>query len=147
MIRELLCCEPIGTGTNLRRVLEHLNRTHKRRTVVFLISDFQDNDYEATLKVARRRHDIIPVVIADPRESQMPNVGLVRLHDAETGQVVTLDTASRKNRQRYTKLYREQVVARDNMFRRLRLDPIHLQTGCDLVEPLRKYFHRRESRQ
>ncbi|EAQ78579.1 DUF58 domain-containing protein [Blastopirellula marina] len=147
LIRELLCCEPVGVGTNLRRVLEHLNRTAKRRTVVFLISDFQDSDYESALKAARRRHDIIPVIIADPREAEMPNVGLVRLHDAETGQVVTLDTGSRKNRQLYAKLYAEQVVTRDSLFRRLRLDPIHLQTGCDLVDPLRKYFHQRENRQ
>ncbi|UUO04388.1 DUF58 domain-containing protein [Blastopirellula sp. J2-11] len=147
LIRELLCCEPVGTGTNLRTVLEHLNRTAKRRTVVFLISDFQDGGYESALKAACRRHDIIPVVIADPREAQMPNVGLVRLHDAETGQVVVIDTASRKNRLLYAKLYVEQAESRDNLFRRLRLSPIHLQTGCDLVDPLRKYFHQRENRQ
>ena len=146
LIRELLYCAPIGTGTNVKLALEHLNRTAKRRTVVFLISDFQDSDYEATLKVARRKHDIIPVVIADPREHAMPNVGLVRLQDAETGDVITLDTASRKNRERFTELCRQRSAARDNMFRRLRLTSIHLDTGCDIVEPLRRYFHQRESR-
>lgn len=146
MIRELLYCQPIGTGTNLQRALEHLNRTAKRRTVVFLISDFQDSNYQATLKVARRKHDIIPVIIADPREAEMPNVGLVRLQDSETGKVVTLDTASRRNRQRYACLYRQQSDERDNLFRRLRLAPIHLETGSDIVEPLVRYFHNRESR-
>jgi uncharacterized protein (DUF58 family) len=146
LIRELLYCQPIGTGTNLRRALEHLNRTAKRRTVVFIISDFQDSDYEATLKVARRKHDVIPVVIADRREAEMPNVGLVRLQDEETGEIIMLDTASRKNRELFTRLYRKQSEARDNLFRRSRLTPIHLETGCDIVEPLLKYFHRRESR-
>lgn len=146
LIRELLYCQPIGTGTDLRRALEHLNRTAKRRTVVFLISDFQDDDYEATLKVACRKHDIIPIVIADPREAEMPNVGLVRLQDEETGDVITLDTSSRKNRERYTSLYRQQTEARDTLFRRLRLMPIHLETGADMVQPLVKYFHKRESR-
>jgi len=147
LIRELLFCEPVGNHTNLRRALEHLNRTSRRRTVVFLISDFQDSGFEAALKVARRKHDIIPVIISDPREGEMPNVGLVRLQDEETGDVITLDTASRKNRQLFAKLYQQQTAARDGMFRRQRLEPLHLETGRDLVDPLRRYFHQRESRQ
>lgn len=146
LIRELLYCEPVGSRTNLRQALEHLNRTSKRRTVVFLISDFQDSGFESTLKVARRKHDIIPVVISDPREGQMPNVGLVRLQDEETGEVITLDTGSRKNRDLFAKLYQQQTEARDAMFRRQRLEPLHLETGRDLVEPLRRYFHKREGR-
>lgn len=146
LIRDLLYCQPIGTGTNLRGALEHLNRTAKRRTVVFIISDFQDTGYESTLKVATRKHDIIPIVVSDPRESEMPNVGLVRLQDAETGEVIALDTASRKNREMFHSLFCRQSEARDSMFRRCRLRPIHLQTGGDLVEPLLKYFHQRESR-
>ena len=146
LIRELLYCEPVGTGTDIKHALEHLNRVSKRRTVVFLISDFQDSQYESALRVARRRHDIIPVVITDPREHEMPNVGLVRLQDEETGEVVTLDTSSRKNRQRYAELYRQTSEARDYLFRRQRLMPIHLETGHDIVDPLRKYFHQRENR-
>jgi len=146
LIREMLYCQPIGTGTNLRTAMEHLNRVYKHRAVVFLISDFQDAGYEQVLKVAARKHDIIPVVIADPREHEMPNVGLVRLQDQETGETVTLDTASRRNRERYAALNRQQTEARDHLFRRLRLSPIHLETGRDIVEPLHKYFHARESR-
>ena len=147
LIRELLYCEPVGNRTNLRQALEHLNRTSRRRTVVFLISDFQDSGFEATLKVARRKHDIIPVVISDPREGEMPNVGLLRLQDVETGDVITLDTASAGNRRLFTKLYQQQSAARDEMFRRQRLEPLHLETGRDPVDPLRRYFHQRESRQ
>ncbi|HQX50385.1 MAG TPA: DUF58 domain-containing protein [Planctomycetaceae bacterium] len=147
LIRELLYCQPVGSRTSLRGALEHLNRTSRRRTVVFLISDFQDSGFESTLKVARRKHDIIPVVISDPREGEMPNVGLVRLRDEETGDVVTVDTASQKNRAIFSRLHRQQSDARDAMFRRQRLEPIHLETGRDLVDPLRRYFHKRESRQ
>ncbi|TWT75084.1 DUF58 domain-containing protein [Allorhodopirellula solitaria] len=146
MIRELLYCDPIGTGTDIRSALDHLNRVCKRRTVVFLISDFQDQDYEQALKVAARKHDIIPVVVTDPREHEMPNVGLVRLQDEETGEVVTVDTASRWNRRKYSDLFRAQSDARDHLFRRLRLMPIHLETGSDIVDPLHKYFHQRETR-
>ncbi len=146
LIREMLYCQPVGSGTDIRRALEHLNRTAGRRSVVFLVSDFQDEGFETTLKVARRKHDIIPVVVSDTREGAMPNVGLVRLQDAETGQVITLDTASRKNRETYARLYQQQTETRDAMFRRLRLIPLHIATGCDCAEPLRKYFHQRESR-
>ena len=146
LIRELLFCEPVGNRTNLRRALEHLNRTSRRRTVVFLISDFQDSGFEATMTVACRKHDIIPVVISDPREGEMPNVGLVRLQDEETGEVIMLDTSSAKNRELFAKLYQQQATARDGMFRRQRLEPLHLETGRDMIDPLRRYFHKREGR-
>ena len=76
----------------------------------------------------------------------MPNVGLVRLEDEETGEIVTLDTASRKNRQAYANAYRKQSEARDNLFKSLRLTLIHLETGCNIVQPLHRYFHQRENR-
>ncbi len=146
LIRELLYCEPVGAGTDLRRAIEHLNRTSKRRSVVFLISDFQDSGFESQLKVARRKHDIIPVIVNDPRETEIPNVGLVRLQDAETGAVVMLDTSSRANRKRFNQLNWQQAKTRDAMFRRLQMDPLHLTTGRDLVDPLRRYFHAHEGR-
>lgn len=147
LIRELLYCRPVGTGTNIRRALEHLNRTAKRRTVVFLISDFLDSGFEATLKVARKKHDIIPIVVSDPREGDLPNIGLVRLRDEETGQVIVVDTASGANRKKFAEVFQRRRLKREAMFRRLRLEPVYLQTGQDPVDPLRQYFHKRESRQ
>lgn len=146
LIRELLYCQPVGTGTDVRGAIEHLNRTSKRRCVAFLVSDFQDSGYESLLRVARRKHDIIPVVITDPRELEVPNVGLVRLQDAESGEVVMFDTASRRNRQKFRQIGLQQAEARDAMFRRLKMEPVHLVTGQDLVDPLRRYFNRREGR-
>ncbi|QDU56931.1 DUF58 domain-containing protein [Aeoliella mucimassa] len=146
LIRELLYCTPMGTGTSLSTALEHLNRTMSRRTVVFVVSDFQDTGYEKALKVARSKHDIIPVVVADQRELEMPKVGLVRLRDAETGKVVTLDTNSRACREAYREFAERRMQERDTLFRRLNLDPIHVYTGEDFVEPLRRFFHRRENR-
>ncbi|MEZ6124532.1 MAG: DUF58 domain-containing protein [Planctomycetaceae bacterium] len=146
LIRELLYCQPVRRGTNLKAALEHLNRTVRRRAVVFVISDFLCGEFESVLKVACRRHDIIPVIVSDEREGQMPNVGLIRLQDAETGQTTVLDTSSRRVREQYAELRRQQSTERDAMFRRLKMDGLHLHTGRDLVEPLRKYFHRREAR-
>jgi uncharacterized protein (DUF58 family) len=144
IIRELLYCEPIGQGTSLRKALEHLNRTASRRTVVFVVSDFQDAGYERALKIARRKHDVIPIVVADQREFTMPRIGLVRLRDAESGKMVAFDTFSRANRKAYEELKRRQAAERDELFRKLQLDPIHIYTGEDFVEPLKRFFHRRE---
>jgi uncharacterized protein (DUF58 family) len=144
LIRELLYCQPKGRGTNLRAALDHLNHTASRRTVVFMISDFQDSGFEKTLRVTRRKHDLIPMVIADPREASLPNVGLIRFRDAESGKQITIDTASRRHRQAYSAMMQNHAETRDQIFRRMRLQPIHLSTGEDYVEPLRRFFHRRE---
>jgi uncharacterized protein (DUF58 family) len=145
LIRELLYCQPIGRGTNLRAGLEHLNRTASRRSVVFLISDFQDTEFERLLRVTRRKHDVIPMVISDPRESELPNVGLLRLRDAESGKMVAIDSSSRRHRQAYEAMMQAKAEARDAMLRKLRLQPIRISTGEDYVEPLQRFFHRRET--
>jgi hypothetical protein len=84
------------------------------------------------------------MVVADPRETVLPNVGLLRLRDAETGKVVTIDTSSRRHRQAYLAMMQTRQESREAMFRRLRLQPIRIMTGEDYVEPLQRFFHRRE---
>ena len=162
MIRELLQCRPTGAGTDLRAALEHLNHTASRRSLVFLISDFQDGGdfqvggsfhdgrdfrhgrFEKTLRVSRRKHEIIPMVISDAREKELPRVGMIRLRDPETGRIVSIDTSSRRHRRAFQEMVRRNDESRDALFRRLRLQPIELNTGQDYVEPLQRFFHRRE---
>lgn len=144
LIRELLYCEPVGNGTSIQSAIEHLNRTCKRRSVVFLVSDFFDSGFESALKVAKRKHDIVPITVNDEREKELPNVGLIRLRDNETGELVMVDTASRRNRKRYQEIFKQKMLDRVSMFRRLQMEPIQLTTGVDIVDPLRKYFHARE---
>jgi uncharacterized protein (DUF58 family) len=146
LIRELLYSQPQGTGTRLAVALDHLNRTASRRTVVFLVSDFQDVNFERPLKIASQRHDLIPMVIDDPREFEIPNVGLIRLRDPETDRVIELDSASRRHREAYANFMRERAEERDRLFRRLRMSPIHFRTGDDFAKPLQRYFHSREVR-
>jgi len=146
VIRELLYHEPVGTGTNVAAALEHLNRITTRRAVVFLVSDFQDTGYEHQLRVARRRHDLIPVAVNDRWETELPNVGMIELADAETGDTVLVDTSSRRIRRGYAV---DAVVAadsRDQMFRRLDVEAIRVATGQSFVEPLMKFFRAREAR-
>lgn len=145
LIRELLYCQPIGRGTHLKSALDHLNRTASQRTVVFLISDFQDAGFEKTLRVTRKKHDVIPVMVNDQRELELPNVGLLRLRDPESGRMVTVDTASRRHRAAFQKLQVAEAEKRDAVFRRLKMNPIRVATGEDYVEPLKRFFHRREA--
>jgi uncharacterized protein (DUF58 family) len=146
IIRELLYCQPVGAGTNIGKAIEHLNRTLKRRSVVFLVSDFFDSGYESVLKVAKRRHDIIPIIVSDPLEQELPNAGLVRLKDSESGSIISVDTSSRRNRRKYKEIYQQKDDSRTSMFRRLQMEPLRLTTGSDIVDPMRRYFHSREQR-
>ena len=146
VIRELLYCEPIGGGTDIAAAVDHVNRTAKRRSVIFLISDFQTDGYRKPLQIARKKHDVIPIVVDDEREREMPNVGLLELQDSETGEIVVLDTTSAKQRKRYAEFARQQVSGREQIFRELKMDPIYIHTGQDMIDPLRRFFHQREAR-
>ncbi len=144
LIRALLVHRVSGRGTNLAAALDHLNRTNKRKSVVFLLSDFQDVDYEKSLRIASRRHDLIPVVVSDRREQELPDVGLLPLRDAESGVVRWVDTSSRNHRFLFQRSVSKRQQTRDDLFRKLGLRPIHISTGEDYVEPLQRFFRLRE---
>ena len=115
LIRALLLHRPEKQGTNLRVVLEHLNRTVKRRSVVFLLSDFQDSNFEKPLRIAARRHDLIPIVVSDDREKTLPPVGLLPLRDAESGAIRWFDTSSRRHRFLFTRAVEKREQNRENL--------------------------------
>lgn len=144
LIRTLLLHRPEKQGTNLRVVLEHLNRTVKRRSVVFLLSDFQDTNFEKPLRIAARRHDLIPIVVSDDREKALPSVGLLPLRDAESGAIRWFDTSSRRHRFLFTRAVEKREQTRENLFKKLGLRSIQLSTGQDYVEALQQFFRSRE---
>lgn len=146
LIRTLLLHRPSGLGTNLGAALNHVNRTTKRRSVVFVLSDFQDRDFEKPLRIMRQRHDVIPIVVRDSRELDLPSVGLLPLRDAETGVVHWIDTFSRKHRRFFRESMASAQRRRDDLFRRLGLKAIELKTGESFVEPLQQFFRTRERR-
>ena len=146
LIRTLLLHRPEKQGTNLRVVLEHLNRTVKRRSVVFLLSDFQDANFEKPLRIAARRHDLIPIVVSDDREKALPPVGLLPLRDAESGEIQWFDTSSRRHRFLFTRAVEKREQNRGNLFKKLGLRSIQLSTGQDYVEALQRFFRSREKR-
>jgi len=146
VIRELLTFEPARTGTDVAAALEHLNHALRRRAVVFVISDFLAPAFETQLRIARRRHDIIPIIVSDPREAAMPRMRLVELTDAETGESVLVDASSAAFRRAFRRQAEATDEARRAMFRRLKVEAIELTTGESFVEPLTRFFRFREAR-
>jgi uncharacterized protein (DUF58 family) len=149
LIREILTTEPVGTGTDLSVALDELNRAMKRHAVVFAVSDYQEapEEWSSSMKRAALRHDLIPIVVGDEREAIMPNVGMIELQDSETGQRTFLDTSRRSIRNRFREQNIERDEAREKVFRRMRLDPIRVETGGSFIDELTGYFQRRERRQ
>ncbi len=146
LIREILFFEPKGRGTDPGDALDYLNRVLHRRSVVFLISDFQAPDFSKQLSVTGRRHDLIAIPIVDPREEELPDVGRVTLEDAETGEQVEINTSDRRTRLGYLKAVEQRTADRLRDFRRKRIDAISLKTDQDYVPALRTFFKTRERR-
>jgi len=146
VVRELLYHEPAGRRTDIGAALEYLSRVLRRRAVVFLISDFLSPSFLGPLQIVRHRHDVIPVLVRDEREACLPPVRYVELFDPETGEQLLLDTSSRAFRERFARHVdaRREALLAD--LRRLRLDAIQVATGASFVDPLRRFFHRRERR-
>jgi uncharacterized protein (DUF58 family) len=146
VIREMLALEGRNKGTNLAAAFEYLNRVVTRRAVVFVISDFFSPAFDRQMRVARRRHDIIPVCISDQREATLPNVRFMELMDNETGEILTVDTSSRRFRSWYEDHSRQNIERLQKTFRKMRVDMIELRTGASYVEPLTRFFRAREAR-
>ena len=146
IIREILFFAPKRRGTEPGIALRHLNHVLHRRSVVFLVSDFQAPDFSKELGVTARRHDLIAIPIVDPREEELPDVGLVTLEDAETGEQLEFDTSSRSARMAFLKAVDAQTNERLRQFRTKRIDTISLQTDEDYVPALRTFFRTRERR-
>ena len=146
IIREILFFEPQGRGTEPRLALDYLNKIVTRRAVVFFISDFQAPDFSRALAVSGRRHDFIAIQIQDERERSLPNVGIITLEDAETGEQIEINTADRKTRTVFTDLVTGFETELSRTLRRNNVDTITLQTGRDYLPPLRSFFKQRERR-
>jgi len=129
IIRELINFEPDGSGTNVAIALEYLNNIIKKRSVAFVLSDFFAKDYDTSLRIAARRHDIIGVHLYDSREQELPNVGLVRVVDAETGKKIWLDTSVKKIREQYKDYFQNNFDYLKKTFLKSGADVVSIQTN------------------
>jgi uncharacterized protein (DUF58 family) len=144
LIRDLLAFEPAGRGTDLSIALDYVGRVLRQRAIVFLISDFLDSDFERSLKVVSRRHDVVAVTVSDPRERELPDVGLLAFFDAENDQHVVLDSGNRFVREQFEYLATEEETRLSRLLRRLSIDQIEVQTDRSYVPPLIAFFRARE---
>ncbi len=151
VIREVLYHEPEGRGTDPRAALEYLGRVTRRRAVVFFLSDFLGEPYEnpefrKALKIANRRHDLVAFSLTDPREVDLPNVGLVEREDLESGETVLVDTTDELFRREFGEVASQAVEERNRMFRTLGVDHVALRTDQSYVQPLVRFFRMRAKR-
>ena len=146
LIRDLLEFSPRQTQTDICGALDYFGRVVPRRCVAFLVSDFLGQEFESPLRVVGRRHDLVAVSVTDPRELCLPAVGLVELEDAETGELVLLDTGSRAVRNRYAGLGEARRQALREDFRGMGVDQIEVMTDRDYVRSLMAFFRGRERR-
>lgn len=140
LIRELFVFEPKSRGTSLDTALQHLARVLKQRAVVILMSDFFDEGYSRSLRVVSRRHDAVAIEIVDPRETSIPDAGMVRLRDAETGEERIVDLNSKEVRATIRRTAESHRKRTDRLMRRLNIDHAVIRTDADYVDPLVKLF-------
>ncbi|MCB9295898.1 MAG: DUF58 domain-containing protein [Lewinellaceae bacterium] len=143
IIRELIDFEPEGHGTDIGVMLEYFNNIVKKRSICFLLSDFLAKAYESPLRIAARRHDVIGVNIIDPREEELPDVGLIRARDAESGEMRWIDTSSRRLRERYAAWHQDHLAYFRTTFKKVGADAVNIRTNESYVNALLKFFQQR----
>jgi uncharacterized protein (DUF58 family) len=137
---------PLGAGTNLKAALEALVRVSRRKSVAFIVSDFYDTAYERSLALASAKHDVVPVVLRDPRDTDLPDVGLASFEDLESGESIVVDTSDPRVRAWYASAMGKIAESRRTSFHKLGLDSVEIETGGSFVRPLRDLFARRARR-
>jgi len=147
VIRDVLVHEPEGRGTDIAGALEYLRgMLTSQHAIVFLLSDLMEDGLERALKLLSQRHDLVVATIEDPREAELPNVGLARFVDPETGATVELDTGDARVRVGFKDAANAQRLLRRKMLRRLAIDEIPLKTNAPYIDALLRFFRTRERR-
>jgi len=146
VLRELLYFEPEDRKTNISVALEYLSNVVRKRSIVFLISDFISEDFSKALKIVNKKHDVVAINITDPRERELPDVGFIELEDAENGEIITIDSADSELRNLYYTYNHKQKEDRDRLFKSMNVDFIDISTDKSYIEPLIKFFRMRAKR-
>jgi uncharacterized protein (DUF58 family) len=146
LVRDVLAFEPVGRGTDIAAAADYLAKMLSHHAIVFLISDFIAPNIERPLKILAQRHDVVAVTMEDPREISLPNVGLARFVDPESGTTVTVDTSDAGVRKAFEEMAGGERAERRRLFRRLAIDEIVVRTDMSYIEPLLKFFRARETR-
>lgn len=145
IIRELIDFNPSESGTNIAAALEYFQQVIKKRSICFLISDFLADDYADSLRIVGRKHDLVGIRVLDPRETELPNVGLLRVQASESGQLNLLDTSSKRVREAYSDWYKQRDERYLSLFRKTGNDQVTIRTDQSYVSQLLQFFQKRSS--
>ena len=146
LMRDLLAFEPVGTGTDIAAAVDYAGKMLVHKSIIFLVSDFQEEELEQPLKLLAQRHDVVAVTVDDPSEQELPDLGLARFVDPETGETLDVDTSDPEVRARFAEAVTQEITTRRRLLRRLAIDEIPLHTDGGVVDPLIKFFRTRETR-
>jgi uncharacterized protein (DUF58 family) len=148
LIRELLAFEPENNGTDIKLALDTINQILKRRSILFLVSDFYDEpeNYRKPLYMANRKHDVIAVDLHDPLETQIPEVGVLTVEDAETGELLWLDTSNLAWRHAFTEQSQQFETTKNKTLANAGVDQINIETDHDYIKALALFFKKRAQR-
>lgn len=146
LIRELFTAEPEGRQTDIADALGYVNRLLDRRAIIVLASDFQDSSYDKQLKITNRKHDLVSIIINDEHEDELPDLGMIPLHDAETGEEIMVDTSNSRVRKAYRARRLKRKAELKDKFLRSKIDAIEVHTNRSYVRPLINFFRRRMQR-
>jgi uncharacterized protein (DUF58 family) len=146
LMRDLLVFEPVGSRTDLPAALEFTGKMLSHKSIIFVVSDFQAEEIEHPLKLLAQRHDVVAVTVDDPSEQTLPDIGLARFVDPETGTTLDVDTSDPEVRAQFAASVEEELASRRRLLRRLAIDEIPVHTDGSVVEPLIRFFRARETR-
>jgi uncharacterized protein (DUF58 family) len=140
ILRDILYFEPKNVKTSITKAVEYIYRLIKKRSIIFVISDFLDKDYSDSLKLLAKKHDVIALRITDPAENELPNAGILKLQDPETGETMMINSSSSSVRERYSKAIQKQETELIERFRRIKVDMVNLTTDKPYAPELMKFF-------
>ena len=143
IIRELITFRPSSNGTDLAEALRYFTNVIKKRCTAFLLSDFYDDNYTDAIKIASGKHDLVAIRIADEKETRLPDLGLAKFYDPETGETIWIDTADSTIRNEFASRYADHVTKVEEVLKKYGIDQTVLYTGEDYVKELKKLFERR----
>ncbi|OPX25823.1 MAG: hypothetical protein B1H05_03190 [Candidatus Cloacimonas sp. 4484_140] len=146
IVREILYYKPVHQKTSLENALEYYYKMSKKRSIIFLISDFFDTDYQKTLQIVAQKHDVVAIRILDPKEYTLPEVGFITFQDAETGKEVIINANDTQLRKRYEEHIDQTIQSFPQLLKKLKIDLIDIRTDTDYIEDIVKFFKARAKR-
>ncbi len=146
ILRDILYFEPQSDGTDLRKASEYVYRLVKKHSIIFVISDFLAEGYDSALKILAKKHDVIAIRVLDPAEEELPDAGLISVRDPETGETFTVNSSSKRVRERYKALTQKRDEELADRFKRMKIDLVDLRTNRPYAKELMQFFKLRKKR-